>query len=137
MGAGEGPYRDALLAMPFKAAYMFRPGAILPLDGIRPKSQVYDLTYRVLTPLVGLLRAVRPNWIPHTRDIGKACSPWRRASDPTASSTMPISSSWRAHPLSEYSLAIARAAWQFPAVQEPGAAGIIGKTVKSVARPAL
>ena len=68
----KGRTENALLAMPFKAAYMFRPGVILPLDGIRPKSPVYLAVYRVLTPLVALLRAVRPAWIPSTREIGRA-----------------------------------------------------------------
>jgi len=68
----KGKTENALLAMPFKAAYMFRPGAILPLDGIRPKSPVYVAAYRVLTPLVALLRMARPSWIPTTREIGKA-----------------------------------------------------------------
>lgn len=68
----KGRTENALLAMPFKAAYMFRPGAILPLDGIRSKTPIYDFVYRLLSPLVSLMRAIRPAWIPTTREIGKA-----------------------------------------------------------------
>ena len=68
----KGKTENALLKMNFKAAYMFRPGAILPLDGIRSKTKLYDLLYLLFTPLVQLARMINPSWIPTTRDIGKA-----------------------------------------------------------------
>jgi len=33
----KGETENALLRLPFQAAYMFRPGFILPLHGIQPK----------------------------------------------------------------------------------------------------
>ncbi len=68
----KGKTENALLKMNFKSAYMFRPGAILPLDGIRSKTRLYDLAYLLFTPLVHLVRLLQPAWIPTTRDIGKA-----------------------------------------------------------------
>ena len=68
----KGKTENALLKLPFKAAYMFRPGAILPLDGIRSKTKLYDMLYLALTPLVQLVRLINPAWIPTTRDIGRA-----------------------------------------------------------------
>ena len=68
----KGRTENTLLKMPFKAAYMFRPGAILPMDGIRSKTKLYDLLYLVLTPLVVIARRINPAWVPTTRDIGRA-----------------------------------------------------------------
>ena len=68
----KGKTENALLRTPFKAAYMFRPGAILPLDGIRSKTRLYDFMYLVFSPLIGIARRINPAWIPTTRDIGRA-----------------------------------------------------------------
>ena len=68
----KGKTENALLRTPFKAAYMFRPGAILPLDGIRSKTRLYDFLYLVFSPLIGIARWINPAWIPTTRDIGRA-----------------------------------------------------------------
>lgn len=68
----KGRTENALLKQAFKAAHMFRPGAILPMDGIRSKTKLYDALYRVLTPFVHILRMINPSWVPTTRDIGRA-----------------------------------------------------------------
>ena len=44
----KGARENALLRLPFKAAYMFRPGVIVPLDGIRSKTPSYRMLYSVL-----------------------------------------------------------------------------------------
>jgi len=38
---------DALLAMPFRASYMFRPGLIVPI-GVKSKTKLYHRIYTVL-----------------------------------------------------------------------------------------
>jgi uncharacterized protein YbjT (DUF2867 family) len=43
-----------LLQMPFKAAYMFRPGYIQPLHGIRTKTKWYGAVYAMMAPLYPL-----------------------------------------------------------------------------------
>lgn len=68
----KGRTENKLLNMPFKAAYMFRPGAILPLDGIRSKTKGYDLLYQILGPFVHLLRAINLAWCPTTPEVGRA-----------------------------------------------------------------
>ena len=35
----KGQTENALLKLPFRAAYMFRPGVIVPLHGIRSRDQ--------------------------------------------------------------------------------------------------
>ena len=52
----KGETEQALLGMPFRATYMFRPGLILPLHGIRSKSKIYQLFYSLFRPIGWLLR---------------------------------------------------------------------------------
>ena len=52
----KGETEQALLDMPFRAAYMVRPGLIVPLHGIRSKTKSYQFFYSVLSPFLSLLR---------------------------------------------------------------------------------
>jgi uncharacterized protein YbjT (DUF2867 family) len=52
----KGRTENALLALPFAAAYMFRPGYIQPLDGIRSKTAWVQGALTVLAPLYPVLR---------------------------------------------------------------------------------
>jgi uncharacterized protein YbjT (DUF2867 family) len=67
----KGRTENALLRLPL-AAYMFRPGAIEPLDGIRSKTAIYQLLYVVARPLFPLLRRLMPNQVVTTREVGQA-----------------------------------------------------------------
>lgn len=68
----KGETENALLRLPFKAAYMFRPGAIQPLHGIRSKTGWYQAAYTVLGPLLSLVKAVAPDHVTTTEQIGRA-----------------------------------------------------------------
>jgi uncharacterized protein YbjT (DUF2867 family) len=68
----KGATENALLRMPFRSAFMFRPGVIQPLDGIRSKTRAYRLLYVVAAPVLPLLRRAFPNSILTTREIGQA-----------------------------------------------------------------
>jgi len=68
----KGKTENALLRLPFSAAYMFRPGIIEPLDGIRSKTAAYRVFYAVGKPLLPLLRLAFPNHVLTTRQIGRA-----------------------------------------------------------------
>ncbi|NBR11275.1 MAG: epimerase [Alphaproteobacteria bacterium] len=68
----KGKTENKLLIMNFKAAYMFRPGAILPLEGIRSKTKIYDLLYQIFGPFIHLLRWINPAWCPTTKEVGRA-----------------------------------------------------------------
>ena len=63
---------DALFAMPFRAVYVFRPGAIQPLDGIRSRTRLYNVLYPILAPIMLLVKAVSPSSITDTRRVGRA-----------------------------------------------------------------
>jgi uncharacterized protein YbjT (DUF2867 family) len=68
----KGKTENALLRLPFKAAYMFRPGIIVPLHGIRSRTTVYRVIYALTKPLLPTLRRAFPNLILTTDQIGRA-----------------------------------------------------------------
>jgi uncharacterized protein YbjT (DUF2867 family) len=68
----KGRTENALLALPFCAAFMFRPGAIQPLHGVRSKTTAYRIFYSVLRPVMPLLRRVWPQYITTTEQLGRA-----------------------------------------------------------------
>jgi uncharacterized protein YbjT (DUF2867 family) len=71
-GRVKGATENALLRMPFKAAYMFRPGFIQPLKGVRSKTRWYQAIYTALGPLYPLLSRVAPRYVTTTEAIGRA-----------------------------------------------------------------
>src|ERR1700678_3003804 len=68
----KGRTESALLRLPFAAAYMFRPGLIVPMHGERPKATVYQAFYSIAKPLLFLLRRIFPNHVLTTEEIGRA-----------------------------------------------------------------
>jgi uncharacterized protein YbjT (DUF2867 family) len=68
----KGQTENDLLRLPFKAAYMFRPGAIQPRHGIRSKTAVYRLAYLIVRPFLPIISRVAPNSITTTDQVGRA-----------------------------------------------------------------
>ena len=68
----KGKTENDLLKLPFHAAYMFRPGAIQPLHGIRSKTKLYQTLYTVLKPVMSLLKSAFPKYITTTEQLGRA-----------------------------------------------------------------
>jgi uncharacterized protein YbjT (DUF2867 family) len=68
----KGKTENALLRMPFTAAYMFRPGIIQPLYGARSKTALYRVFYTLSKPLLPLLRLAFPDYVLTTQQIGQA-----------------------------------------------------------------
>ncbi|MBB3211970.1 uncharacterized protein YbjT (DUF2867 family) [Herbaspirillum sp. Sphag1AN] len=68
----KGETENALLRLPFKAAYMLRPGIILPLDGIQSKTRSYRLFYKLLGPLLRGLQRLWPGSMTTTANVGLA-----------------------------------------------------------------
>jgi uncharacterized protein YbjT (DUF2867 family) len=67
----KGQTENQLLKVGFKAAYMFRPGYIQPLHGVRTKTAWYRAFYVVLAPLYPLLKHV-PKYVTTTECVGRA-----------------------------------------------------------------
>jgi uncharacterized protein YbjT (DUF2867 family) len=68
----KGRTENALLSLPFKAAYMFRPGLIVPLHGIRSSTRWYNAAYFVIKPVVPILERLAPTTITTTERVGRA-----------------------------------------------------------------
>ncbi len=68
----KGETENALLKLPFKAAYMFRPGFIRPLHGVAPKTKWLRSVYAVVGPLYPVLRALVPQYVTTTECVGRA-----------------------------------------------------------------
>ncbi len=68
----KGATENALLRLPFKAAYMFRPALIVPLQGITSKTRWYRLFYALARPLLPILEALVPGQVTTTEKIGRA-----------------------------------------------------------------
>ncbi len=68
----RGRTENAVLRQPFRGAYIFRPGMIQPLDGIKSKTASYRIFYSLTKPLLPLLRAALPRHILSTREVGQA-----------------------------------------------------------------
>ena len=68
----KGETENALLGMGFKAAYMFRPGLIVPIDGIRSKTGVYQGVYTAMRPVLPLLLRMFPKHVTTTEQLGRA-----------------------------------------------------------------
>ena len=67
----KGATENALLRLPLKA-YMFRPGVIVPLDGIRSKTSSYRVFYSVFGALLPPLQRLFPSAMSTTRTLGLA-----------------------------------------------------------------
>lgn len=68
----KGKTENDLLKLPFKAAYMFRPGAIQPLHGVRSKTAWVQALYVMTGPLLSFLHQVAPNYVTTTEELGRA-----------------------------------------------------------------
>lgn len=68
----KGKTENDLLKLPFKAAYMFRPGAIQPMHGIKSKTAWVQAIYVMTGPLLSFLCAVAPKYVTSTEQIGRA-----------------------------------------------------------------
>lgn len=66
----KGKTENALLRLPFKQAYMFRPGGIIPMYGVKSKTRLYQALYDVLRPLNRL--AMKSSLFITSEQLGKA-----------------------------------------------------------------
>lgn len=68
----KGATENALLRLPFKAAYMFRPGAIQPTHGEVSKTRVYRMLYVATGWMIPILLPIFPKYVTTTDRIGRA-----------------------------------------------------------------
>ena len=68
----KGRTENALLQMLFKAVFLFRPGYVQLLHGIRTKTRWYGAVYAVMRPFYPVLKALFPNYVTTTECVGRA-----------------------------------------------------------------
>lgn len=68
----KGKTENDLLKMGFKQAYMFRPGAIIPVKGVEPSSKMYKFLVNNLTWLIKLIKRLAPDAVIDSAQIGLA-----------------------------------------------------------------
>ena len=68
----KGRTENALLRLPFRAAYMFRPGFIEPRFGVKSRTSSYRIFYAITRPLFPILRRAFPSQVLATDEIGQA-----------------------------------------------------------------
>jgi uncharacterized protein YbjT (DUF2867 family) len=68
----KGEAENAIMALPFQQKFVFRPGIIRPLHGIRSRTTAYRIGYVVMAPVLPLLTAAFPKKITTTERIGRA-----------------------------------------------------------------
>ena len=68
----KGKTENDLMNLGFRQAFMFRPGAIIPLRGIKSKTKSYQFMYDYFTWLLKGIKFISPNSIVNTTQIGLA-----------------------------------------------------------------
>ena len=63
---------QALFELPFKAVYVFRPGMIQALHGIKSRTRLYNILYPILAPVILLAKLLMPKHVTTTERVGKA-----------------------------------------------------------------
>lgn len=67
----RGKTENALLKLPFRGVYIFRPGMIQPV-GVKSKTTSYRWFYSLMKPVMPLLRTMLPDQILSTPQVGQA-----------------------------------------------------------------
>ena len=68
----KGRTENRLRQLPFKAVYVFRPGIIQPLHGVRSKTASYRILYTLAGFLLPVVRRLFPKTILTTVQVGQA-----------------------------------------------------------------
>ena len=68
----KGRTENAILALPFRGAYMLRPGFIESLRGVSSSTPLYNTLYRLFARLLPLARRLFPDRIVTTVEVGRA-----------------------------------------------------------------
>ncbi|MCP3933318.1 MAG: NAD-dependent epimerase/dehydratase family protein [Bacteroidetes bacterium] len=71
-GRVKGKTENDILKLGFKQAFMFRPGAIIPLRDIEPSSKLYRVLINNLGWLLKFAKWIAPNAVVDTTQIGLA-----------------------------------------------------------------
>lgn len=68
----KGKTENDLLKVGFKAAFMYRPGAIIPERGIKSSTKMYQFIYDYFMWLIKLVRVIAPKSVVTSTQIGQS-----------------------------------------------------------------
>ncbi len=68
----KGRTENDLMKLGFRQAFMFRPGAIIPVKGVQPSSRLYRVLINNLTWLLKLIKKISPDSVVDSAQIGQA-----------------------------------------------------------------
>jgi uncharacterized protein YbjT (DUF2867 family) len=68
----KGKTENQLKRMPFASVWIFRPGYIQPLKGVRSRTPLYNALYAVTGPVFPILARLAPRWVTTTEKVGLA-----------------------------------------------------------------
>jgi uncharacterized protein YbjT (DUF2867 family) len=68
----KGEAENAVLGMPFRAAYVFRPSLIQPVRGVRSRTGWYTAFYTVAAPFLPLMLRIAPGHVTTSARVGRA-----------------------------------------------------------------
>jgi hypothetical protein len=68
----KGKTENGIGQLPFKASYIFRPGAIQPLKGVTSRTPSYRVMYAIIGPVIPLLLRIFPRFVTTSERIGRA-----------------------------------------------------------------
>ncbi len=68
----KGETENAILALSFKGAYMFRPAFVQPMHGETSRVPLYRAAYAATGWLYPALRRIFPSYVTTTEEIGRA-----------------------------------------------------------------
>jgi uncharacterized protein YbjT (DUF2867 family) len=68
----KGRTENDLLRLPFRAAYIFRPGAIIPMHGVTSRATMTRIGLAVTKPLHGVLKGRFPSFVTDSEQLARA-----------------------------------------------------------------
>jgi uncharacterized protein YbjT (DUF2867 family) len=68
----KGRTENDLLRLPFRAAYIFRPGAIIPMHGVTSRARLTRIGLAVTKPLHGVLKGRFPSFVTDSEQLARA-----------------------------------------------------------------
>lgn len=68
----KGRTENDLARLPFRGVWLFRPGLIQPLRGVRSRTPLYQCFYTLLGWLLPLLRRLLPHQVTSSVELGRA-----------------------------------------------------------------
>ena len=68
----KGRAENAVKSYPFKAVYLFRPGYIHPMKGVKSRTRIYQILIPILSPFFPIMKRLMPGSVTTSVNLGQA-----------------------------------------------------------------